>query len=229
MLEVDWSSVRLVVFDVDGTLYRQRPVRLRMAAALVADGLRRRSLSTIRALGAYRRLREELADNGITAFETELVRAVAAVTGLSESGVSALVEEWMNRRPLPLLMKARYPGVERLFDAIRVSGRSIGVLSDYPAIAKLEALGLAADFIVAAADEGVGVMKPSPAGLIHLMERAGAWPRSTILIGDRPERDGQAGRRAGVRTYIRSSRPIAGHSCFASFAEFPLPDGEPRP
>src|SRR3546814_9318166 len=62
--DLDWSSVRLVVFDVDGTLYRQRPLRLRMAAALVADGLRRRSLSTIRALGAYRRLREELADNG---------------------------------------------------------------------------------------------------------------------------------------------------------------------
>src|SRR3546814_5043909 len=78
----------------------------------------------------------------------------------------------MNRRPLPLLMKARFPGVERLFHAIRASGRGIGVLSDYPAVAKLEALGLAADFIVAAADDGVGVMKPSPAGLIHLMERA---------------------------------------------------------
>src|SRR3546814_6603167 len=85
-------------------------------------------------------------------------------------------------------------------------------LSDYPAVAKLEALGLAADFIVAAADDGVGVMKPSPAGLIHLMERAGASARSTILIGDRPERDGEAGRRAGVRTYIRSSRPVPGHT-----------------
>lgn len=229
MLEVDWSSVRLVVFDVDGTLYRQRPVRLRMAAALVVDGLRRRSLSTIRALGAYRRLREELADNGTTAFEAELARAVAAVTGLAELQVSALVDDWMNRRPLPLLMKARFPGVERLFDAIRASGRGIGVLSDYPAIAKLEALGLAADFIVAAADDGVGVMKPSPAGLLHLMERAGASARSTILIGDRPERDGEAGRRAGVRTYIRSSRPVPGHNCFAGFAEFPLPEAGPRP
>src|SRR3546814_19598575 len=84
----------------------------------------------------------------------------------------------MNRRPLPLLMKARFPGVERLFHAIRASGRGIGVLSDYPAVAKLEALGLAADFIVAAADDGVGVMQPSPAGLIHLMERAGASARS---------------------------------------------------
>src|SRR6185503_2964594 len=27
----DWDGVRLVVFDVDGTLYRQRPLQLRMA------------------------------------------------------------------------------------------------------------------------------------------------------------------------------------------------------
>src|SRR3546814_11843099 len=87
------------------------------------------------------------------------LRAVAAVTGLAELQVSALVDDWMNRRPLPLLMKARFPGVERLFHAIRASGRGIGVLSDYPAVAKLEALGLAADFIVASADDGVGVMQ----------------------------------------------------------------------
>ena len=27
----DWKDIRLVAFDVDGTLYRQRPLRLRMA------------------------------------------------------------------------------------------------------------------------------------------------------------------------------------------------------
>ena len=30
----DWASIRLVAFDVDGTLYRQRPLRLRMARDL---------------------------------------------------------------------------------------------------------------------------------------------------------------------------------------------------
>src|SRR3546814_18219374 len=116
----------------------------------------------------------------------------------------------MNRRPLPLLMKARFPGGARLFHAIRASGRGIGVLSDYPAVAKLEALGLAADFIVAAADDGVGVMKPSPAGLIHLMERAGASARPTILIVARPERDDEAGRRDGVSPHIGSSERVPG-------------------
>src|SRR3546814_13436991 len=73
----------------------------RMAAALVADGLRRRSLSTIRALGAYRRLREELADNGTTGFATALARPVTAVPGLAALQVSAVVDDSLNRRPLP--------------------------------------------------------------------------------------------------------------------------------
>src|SRR3546814_5725321 len=111
---------------------------------------------------------------------------------------------------------------------MRISDWSSDVCSS-DLVAKLEALGLAADFIVAAADDGVGDMKQSPAGLIHLMERAGASARSTILICDRPERDGEAGRRAGVRTYIRSSRPVPGHNCFAGFAEFPLPEAGTRP
>src|SRR3546814_3224855 len=92
-----------------------------MAAALVADGLRRRSLSTIRALGAYRRLREELADNGTTAFEAELARAVAAVTGLAELQVSALVDDWMNRRPLPLLLKRSEEHTSELQSLMRIS------------------------------------------------------------------------------------------------------------
>lgn len=227
MVEIDWSSVRLVVFDVDGTLYRQRPVRLRMAAALVADALRKRSLSTIRALGRYRRLREDMADREASGFEAELAGAVAAATGLAPAEVAMLVDHWINRRPLPLLLRARYPVVDRLFDAIRASGRGIGVLSDYPAAAKLEALGLAADHVAAAGDAAVGVMKPSPAGLRHLMTLAGVAPDHVVFIGDRPERDGEAGRRAGVRTYIRASRPIPGHLTFRGYGEIPLPAARP--
>ena len=32
----DWDTIRLVVFDIDGTLYRQRPLRLRMARDILA-------------------------------------------------------------------------------------------------------------------------------------------------------------------------------------------------
>ena len=31
----DWSSIRLVILDVDGTLYRQTPMRLKLLIRLV--------------------------------------------------------------------------------------------------------------------------------------------------------------------------------------------------
>jgi FMN phosphatase YigB (HAD superfamily) len=33
----DWRDIRLVAFDVDGTLYKQRPLRLRMGRDMVLD------------------------------------------------------------------------------------------------------------------------------------------------------------------------------------------------
>jgi FMN phosphatase YigB (HAD superfamily) len=78
-------------------------------------------------------------------------------------------------------------------------------------------LGLKADHIVSAEDQAIGVLKPNPKGLIALMRAAGADPGTTVLIGDRPDRDGLAARRAGVRAMIRSRRPLPGWQTFASF------------
>jgi putative hydrolase of the HAD superfamily len=50
------------------------------------------------------------------------------------------------------------------------------------------------------------------------MAAAGVSPQETILIGDRVERDGEAARRAGAAALIRSSKQIAGWSCFSNYA-----------
>ena len=56
--------IRAVLFDVDGTLYHARPMRLRMAASLLLLPLRgpRRALAVIRHLRSYRRALEEVRD-----------------------------------------------------------------------------------------------------------------------------------------------------------------------
>jgi putative hydrolase of the HAD superfamily len=52
-----------------------------------------------------------------------------------------------------------------LFATLRRTGNKIGIFSDCPAQAKLDALGLRADDIVCAADSGVGILRPNPRGL----------------------------------------------------------------
>ena len=73
----------------------------------------------------------------------------------------------------------------------------IGIFSDYPATDKLAAMGLAAHHVVAASD--VGLLKPHATGLQSLMTAASATAHDTLFIGDRADRDGVAGQRAGVR------------------------------
>jgi HAD superfamily hydrolase (TIGR01509 family) len=214
---VNWNEIRLVVFDVDGTLYDQRGLRLRMLREMLLAAARNRELKFIRVLRAYRHIREELGDAQSQDFERELTARTASLVGCSEQEVQATAAEWMEQRPLRHLIRYRYPGLADLFRRLRDSGRKIGVFSDYPAQQKLAALELDADVIVCAGDADVGILKPHPKGLQVLMSRMGASPTQTVLIGDRPERDGLAARAAQAHALIRSSKPIGGWQTFARY------------
>jgi FMN phosphatase YigB (HAD superfamily) len=214
---LNWDEIRLVAFDVDGTLYDQRGLRLCMLREMLISSVQERSVGFIQILQAYRRIREQLGDSLQEDFERELSSRTAASVGCSEQRVRATAEEWLEQRPLRHLGRYRYPHLTELFERLRKHGKTIGIFSDYPARRKVEALGLSADVIVSAADADVGVLKPHAKGLHVLMSRAAASPAETILIGDRPERDGLAARGANVRALIRSRKPISGWQTFARY------------
>lgn len=216
-LPFDWSAIRLVVFDVDGTLYHQRPLRLRMLRDLAWHSLRHAELRTLNVLQAYRQGREELGEREVQHFEALLLQQTASAVGQSPAQVQAVVDRWIHQHPLPYLAACAYPGVAPLWAALRRRGVAIGVLSDYPAHAKLQALGLQADWVASANDADVAVQKPHPRGLQGLMQRAGATPASTVMVGDRADRDGAVAQRAGTHCLLRSRQPQAGFTCFAAY------------
>ncbi|MBB3302812.1 putative hydrolase of the HAD superfamily [Rhizobium sp. BK077] len=216
---VDWGSVRFVVFDVDGTLYNQRRLRLRMAGEMIADALASGCLTNLRVLRAYRSLRETVGEEEIDNFQASLMARTVARTGQPTERIEAIVSEWIERRPLAHIASCRYRGVVELFAALRRQNKAIGIYSDYPAGQKLQQMTLSADFVVASTDPDIGILKPDPRGLQILMQRAGVSPAQTVLIGDRPERDGLAARRAGVLPLIRSHRPREGWLTFSRYSD----------
>jgi len=213
----DWDDIRLVVFDVDGTLYRQRALRLRMARDVLLYTLLKRDLNVIAVLAKYRRIRERLSDEQVIDFERVLIAETAIATANAPDTVRSIISEWIEQRPLPYLAACRYPGLSQLFAGLRRKGKSIGILSDYPVKAKLSALGLTADYVVFAGDEGIGLLKPHPRGLEYLIAAVGVKAHATVVIGDRANRDGLAARRAGAWALIRSSKPIEGWQNFTGF------------
>lgn len=202
--KVDWGKVRLVVFDLDGTLYDQPQLRRAMALELVRHSLRRRSLRTAEILHAYRQIREMLGKIQGDDFAHEQFSLTARRRGCSEGEVRALVEEWIERRPLVHLPRYKARGIDHLFSALRATGRQIAIWSDYPVHAKLAALGLKADHVIWSGDQRVGRLKPDPAGLQALLEQAGVTAGETLVIGDRVDRDAAAAAAIGVPSLIRS-------------------------
>src|SRR5262245_26644082 len=142
---IDWNGIDLVAFDVDGTLYDQRSLRLRVLAEMICHVVCKRNLRIMLIIQTYRRLRERLGEEEVANFESKLVSETASRAGCTEDLVESIVADWIERRPLRYLPACRYPGLRELFVGLRRSGKTIGILSDHPARQKMVALGLDAD------------------------------------------------------------------------------------
>jgi hypothetical protein len=148
-----------------------------------------------------------------------LVAETARASGHSPERVRSIVEEWIGRRPLAYLAGCRHPGLVALFAGLRWHGKVVGILSDYPAKAKLDALALRPDRVVCAGDESVGLLKPNPRGLEVLIGKVGATAPQTVLIGDRVDRDGVAARPIGAWPLFKSAKLLGGWLTFVKFDE----------
>jgi HAD superfamily hydrolase (TIGR01549 family) len=217
--KLDWNEIDLVVFDMDGTLYDQRSLRAKMLLQIMWHAFRSRSLHVARIILTFRKCREELADNNVHDFGNQQYAVTAARHGCSITEVKEIVSEWIELRPLSAILACRYTGIELVFNALNSSGKTIAVLSDYPAEAKLDALGLKAHFVVSALDEDVGRLKPDPTGLYKILKLVGTDVQRSVMIGDRFDRDGEVARRVGMRAVIKSHRSDDINYTFQSYAD----------
>src|SRR5207237_7625541 len=126
-----WRYIRVVAFDVDGTLYRQRPLRLRMGRDMVLHTVTKCDLNAISVVSAYRRIRERLGAEEVADFERVLIAETAKATSTSPERVHAIVSEWIERRPLRYLRSCLFSGVPQLFAGLQRAGKKIGIFSDY--------------------------------------------------------------------------------------------------
>jgi putative hydrolase of the HAD superfamily len=211
----DPRRVKAIVFDVDGTLYRQAPLRRAMLWRLLLACAKSplRGLRTLRVLGAYRRAQEELRERGEKGDLAEAqLRLACERTGSARDFAAACVARWMEEEPLPLVSRFEQPGIRQFVASCKARGLRLGVLSDYPAEAKLRALGLgdAFDAVVCTRGSEVGVFKPHPRGLQVTREKLGTVAAETLYVGDRPEVDAAAARAAGMPCAIVGQGPRAG-------------------
>jgi HAD superfamily hydrolase (TIGR01549 family) len=185
--------------DLDGTLYRARWVKLAMAVELGLGGWM--AVGTLRRFRhEHERLRLELSDDARSPFSIQIERTATALS-LDRGIVEARVTEWMIERPAKWIR--RFANRELLSEIadFREQGGKTALVSDYPATAKLEALGHTGlfDVIVASGEpDGPMRLKPHPDGYLAAARRLGVPPERCLVIGDRQDADGAAAEAAGM-------------------------------
>jgi len=204
-------KIRAVLFDLDGTLYRQTPLRSLMAMELLTLPLSGLVKAPQRwaALRTYRKTQEHLRSTDAHGSAAALQLAAAARrSGLPQAEVERLVDEWMLTRPLKYLRLCRAKGLDPLLQFLDQAGVPAGVLSDYPAESKLQALGLAGRFkpVLCTSAPDVAALKPSPRGFLLACRFWRLTPGEVLYVGDRPDVDAAGASAAGMPCVIIGGR-----------------------
>lgn len=186
------------IFDLDGTLYQQFPVRLCMAIRMILHyALRLWRVRELFAVLVYRKLRESLYGAGSENFNDMQIREVARVCGIDSARAEGAINFWMNEAPLKAVRFFRRVKLIEGMKKIQYSGKKIIVYSDYTVKEKLEALEFSADYVFWSNDSVINCMKPDSSGIMRAVKVIGLEGANILYIGDRFDRDGICAGNAG--------------------------------
>lgn len=203
MNTIPWDKIKLVVFDVDGTLYNQEMLRRKMLFRLLRHYVFRPwKFKEIFILYHFRKERELHAGTIGGGIETLQYEWCASATRTFPSIVRAVTDKWLQVEPLALLKQCRFKGVEVLFKALHQYNIKLAVYSDFPASQKLKALDLMVDLVACSTQPEIDALKPAPNGLEYLMQNFGVNANECLFIGDREDLDAVCASNAGVHMLL---------------------------
>jgi phosphoglycolate phosphatase len=205
---IDPHAIRLVIFDLDGTLIDSR---LDLVHSVNA---------ALRHIG-----RPELPDDIIASYVGDGAPILIQRALQDEAADQALVRKGLEfflsyYREHKLDHTTVYPGMVEALTTIRhaANGRAriMAVLSNKPVIpsrAIVEALGLGKYFSQIYGGNSFSTKKPDPEGALKILAEAGVRPEQTAIVGD-SQVDIRTGHNAGLRT-VAVSYGFAPHTLAA--------------
>ncbi len=188
------SKIRGVLFDLDGTLYDLKALKLRLIKRIPSE------LSSFGPLGAFRRLkalqsfrkaREAHRGTVFTkSLREHLVSKVAKQIGYAREFVDRTVGDFLYESRFLELRSLMNPLDFAVLSELAHRGYRLGVVSEYPVVKKLVALGLGNIPWRAQVDcEQVGTLKPQPEVFLRGALELGLRPDQVMLVGDRLDAD----------------------------------------
>src|SRR3954469_8902836 len=167
-------SIRLVIFDLDGTLIdSRRDLADAVNALLVELGAAPLDLDTVTSM--------------VGEGAAVLVARALAAAGFRADEPGAL-DRFLAHYAARLTIHTRpYAGIPEALADLHGEGRVLAVLTNKPQNATgeiLDRLGLTRWFTAVIGGDTAAGRKPDPAGLLSIAHGAGAAPAETLLVGD---------------------------------------------
>ena len=207
------SKYSTIVFDMDGTLYFQNSLRLRMLLSLGAFYMchpgRFREVLYIR---MHRKLREDERFANDPEADLHIAEEVAEKYHTTPEKVRNVIDTWMIQKPQSAIRKSRDKYIIGFLNSMKNHGKKIYIYSDYPAELKCEALDIVPDKIYFPDGNRIQLLKPDPEGLKYILTENQLDSSEVLYIGDRDEKDGEVARKCNVDVIILPHNAVSrGH------------------
>lgn len=185
-----------VAFDLDGTLYPNFRFYYRLVPFLLKEHRLLRALDMAR-----RRLRETGAYDGD--FYELQAHLMAELLKKPAGEVKARVERLIYRGWEPHFKKiGLFPHVKETLDAFRDRGIKLGILSDFPPLAKLDNLNIGKYWDAVVCSEQSGRLKPDPKPFLDLSTLMKVRPEELLYVGNSVAYDVAGAFGAGMKTAL---------------------------
>jgi len=199
------QGISAVAFDLDGTLYPNYRLNIRLLPFLCRHG------RLLTALGKARTIIRREQEQSPAFVQPDFYHYQAQITaGLLRAQTEQIQEK---------IDKLIYRGWERHFSKIelfphirevlaelRTARIKLGLLSDFPPAIKLEKLGLADCWDTVLCSEDIGAIKPAIQPFLELAKALGCPPEQILYVGNSRRYDAAGGRRAGMKTALITCR-----------------------
>jgi len=185
-----------VAFDLDGTLYHDFRLFVRLIPFLLKHQRLLRAMSRARNV-----LRETEAYEGD--FYATQARLMGEYLGEPTEKVLEKTERLIYRGWEPYFRDIRlFPHVKETLENFRKAGINMGLLSDFPPETKLVHMKLEGYFETTLCSEVSGRLKPDTLPFLELAAKMKAEPESILYVGNSVSYDVKGARRAGMKTAL---------------------------
>ncbi|MCQ2610515.1 MAG: HAD family hydrolase [Treponema sp.] len=211
------ENIKVVAFDIDGTLYPQWTFYARMWPHF---------LKYIRTFYHFGRVRVQLRKTApLPDFFKYQITLMAERLGCSFEKA----ERKLNRavyEGLPKYFKhvKPYDGVRETFAALKEAGYKVAILSDFPPSQKGDLWGLLPYCDYVKGSEEIGALKPSKYAFGSFAKELGVDPSQILYVGNHKKYDVLGAKNAGFKTALRISKNARPYEeadiNFSSYKEF---------